>query len=305
MRCHPDQVVFQSGTEVALSAIVQLLQTPGEPLQVAHEEPGFDVAATVFRRFGAHMMPLPSDGSGEEFLEELNKIEPKLIFTTPSHQFPTGNMMHLDTRVKLLHWAAEHEAYIIEDDSCNEYRYGTRAIPSLQSIDRNNRVIYLCNFSKALSPGLRLAYFVLPPALLAAWNKLFTFSWDTVPYPLRAALGQFMKRGHWDTHLRRMVAGNRRRHDELVAAFTQEFGPRATLYGKDSGMHLFVEVHNDMTQEQLLKSAHDAGVNVYGTKHYYWTGKDVPENFVMVGFSAIKQDDILPGVKALRRAWFS
>ena len=101
-----------------------------------------------------------------------------------------------------------------------------------------------------------------------------------------------------------MVAGNRRRHDALVAAFDQEFGNRVTLLGKDSGMHLFVEVHNGMTQAQLLESAQAQGATVYGTQRYFWPDKHAPENFVMVGFSAIDREDILPGVQALRRAWF-
>lgn len=303
VRCQPEQIVFQAGTEVALTAILQLLQTPGEPLRLGHELPGFDVMTAVARRLGAVMLPLPSDGDGDTFLEALDKAQPKVIFMTPSHQFPTGNMLRMSARVALLQWAADHDVYIIEDDSCNEYRYETRAIPSLQSMDHNDRVIYLCNFSKALSPGLRLAYCVLPPALMEKWNQVFTFSWDAVPYIIREVLGRFMEYGYWDCHLRRMVAGNRRRHEALVCAFEQEFGNRVTLYGKDSGMHLYVEVHNDMTQDELLESARSKGVNVYGTRRYYWTGQ-APENFVMVGFSAIALEDILPGVQALRRAWF-
>lgn len=304
VHCQPEQVILQPGTEAAITSVIQLVQTPGEILELAHEEPGFDVMVAVARRFGAHLISAPSQGEASDFLRALDEANPKLIFTTPSHQFPTGNMMPMEVRIRLLQWAADHDAYIIEDDSCNEYRYETRAIPSLQSMDRNNRVIYMCNFSKALSPGLRIAYFVLPPLLLEKWNSLFTFSYDTVSYTVREALGLFLQRGYWDTHLRRMVTGNKKRHDELVAAFGKEFGNRVTLFGKDSGMHLYVQVHNDMSQKQLLQSAFDQGVKVYGTQRYYWSGNNVPEDFVIVGFSAILQEDILPGVQALRRAWF-
>ena len=304
VRCRPSQVILMPGTESVLSSLMQLFLKLDGLFVLGHEVPGFDVMTAVAQRFQIPMVPLPVEKGSGKYMCAVRRQNPHLVFATPSHQFPTGAMMDVDTRVELLRWAEKQRAYIIEDDSCNEYRYETRAIPSLQSLDHNDRVIYVGNFSKALSPGLRLAYVVLPPRLLKEWGKLFTFSSDAVPYISREVVGLYMQRGHWDSHLRRMVAGNRRRHDALVAAFDQEFGNRVTLLGKDSGMHLFVEVHNGMTQAQLLESAQAQGATVYGTQRYFWPDKHAPENFVMVGFSAIDREDILPGVQALRRAWF-
>lgn len=299
--CEPEQIVFQSGTEATLRAIVDLFQ--GELSIIMNEEPGYEVMTAIAKHtYGARLAPMTvSDNEG--ILDSLEREKPQLIFTTPSHQFPTGRVMPMDERVRLLQWAAENNAYIIEDDSCNEYRYDTQSIPSLQSLDQNNRVIYVCNFSKALSPGLRIAYAVLPPELLERWMHIHTVSWDPVPYITRETLASFIEQGHWSQHLRRMATDNKRRHDALVECLQREF-PEGILdvKGLDSGMHLYVKVNNGMSQQELLDSALEQGALVHGTRQY-WFAHECPGNAVLIGFSAIPLKDVAEGVRALRRAW--
>ena len=300
--CEPEQIVFQSGTEAMLNSIVHLFI--GRIGCIGHEEPGYEVMTAIGQRFpGATLAPLPVTCGAAGFLDALDEHKPRLVFTTPSHQFPTGKVMPLETRIRLLQWAQANDAYIIEDDSCNEYRYNTQAIPSLQSLDRHNRVIYICNFSKALSPGLRIAYAVLPPELLGRWHRLFTMSWDPMPYITRETLASFIEQGHWAQHLRKMAADNKRRHDLLVECLQKEFGDKVELSGLDSGMHLYVTVKNGMTQQELIESARRRGAAVHGTDQY-WFSQDAPQNTVLVGFSAISYEDIPSGVEVLRRAWF-
>lgn len=299
--CEPEQIVFQSGTEATLKAIVDLFQ--GELNTVMNEEPGYEVMTAIAKNTrGASLVPMTvSDEEG--ILDPLEREKPQLIFTTPSHQFPTGRVMPMDERVRLLQWAAENNAYIIEDDSCNEYRYDTQSIPSLQSLDQNNRVIYVCNFSKALSPGLRIAYAVLPPKLLERWMRIHTLSWDPVPYIMRETLASFIEQGHWSQHLRRMATDNKRRHDLLVECLQREF-PAGMLEvkGLDSGMHLYVKVNNGMTQDELLSTALAQGAAVHGTRQY-WFAHECPGDAVLIGFSAIALKDLAEGVRALRNAW--
>lgn len=298
--CEPEQIVFQSGTEAALKAIVDLFQ--GGLHTIMHEEPGYEAMTAIVRNStNARLAPL-SLSDDDDIVDALEEHEPNLIFTTPSHQFPTGRVMPMDERVRLLQWAAENDAYIIEDDSCNEYRYDTRSIPSLQSLDQSNRVVYVCNFSKALSPGLRIAYAVLPPELLAKWKIIHTMSWDPVPYITRETLARFIEQGHWTQHLRRMATDNKRRHDELVRCLQEELGDILGIQGMESGMHLYVTVNNGMTQDELIASAYVQGAAVHGTAQY-WFAHDPQPNAVLIGFSAIAFRDIANGVKALRRAW--
>ena len=122
---------------------------------VGIEEPGWATVREVSQRMDFKMVGIPVDQGSEAFMDALRAQKPKIVFTTPSHQFPTGAVMQLETRIELLKWACETNAYIVEDDSCNEYRYNTSPIPSLQSLDTHYRVVYLCNASKVLSPSMR------------------------------------------------------------------------------------------------------------------------------------------------------
>lgn len=300
--CEPEQIVFRNGTEAVLEAVIGLFD--GELECIMHEEPGYEVLTSIANRTrGAKLAPCPVFGGLNAMLCALDQHKPKVIFTTPSHQFPTGLVMPMDCRVELLRWAEENDAYIIEDDSCNEYRYDTQPVPSLQSLDRSGRVIYVCNFSKALSPGLRVAYAVLPPEMLGRWKRRFAADWDPVPYLTMQTLAAFIEQGHWSQHLRRMATDNKRRHDALLECLNSELGERIEISGVASGMHLYVRVHNGMNTDELVASAREKGASVHGTRQY-WFSRRPADNAVLIGFSAIAIKDIPEGVRALKSAWF-
>lgn len=296
----PEQVILQSGTDGAVETILQLFN-PREHV-VGMEEPGYVTVREVAERLGFRLVPIPSDRGSAAFLQALKDHKPKIVFTTPSHQFPTGNILRLDARTELIKWAQETNAYVIEDDCCNEYRYDTSPIPSLQSLDAYNRVIYLGSVSKVLSPSLRMAYMVLPPKLLGRYFRLFNTAHSAIPWLEQEVLSRFIRDGHWDHHVRRMESGNRRRHDVLLACLQNAFGSAIEISGAHSGMHLYVTVLNGMTQHELTDTALAQGAAVYGTKRF-WFSQPAPENNVMVGFSAIRIEDIPDGVAALAKAW--
>lgn len=299
--CAPEQIVLANATQHALCDLLTLFSK--DEHMVGMEEPGYGGAIDSFKRMGYQLISLPTTHGADAFIASIRQNKPKLIFTTPSHQFPTGTVLPLEARIELLQWAHENNAYIIEDDACHEFRYNTRPIPSLQSLDRHNRVIYLGTFSKSLSPEMRLSYYVLPPRLLVRYNKLFLNMHPSVPWVVRAVLATFIREGHLDRNIRRQVAANSKRHDLLVHCLQKEMGRSLSISGIDAGMHLYVTVHNGMTQSQLLESARGQGVNVYSTKRY-WFSQAPSEQCVIVGFSAIALEDIPIGVEALKRAWF-
>ena len=300
VQCLPEQVIVQAGTDGALSTLLQLFDRDHDVLGM--EEPGYATVREVAHRLGFRMAPLPSDQGAEAFLAALDEHKPRIIFATPSHQFPTGKLLSLDVRTRLLRWAEANDAYIIEDDSCNEFRYSTRPIPSLQSLDAYGRVAYLCNVSKVLSPALRIAYLVLPPRLLARYWNVFNYAHPPVSWLEQKVLARFIAEGHWDAHIRRTAKGNHRRHDELLSCLRNEFGDMVGISGTDTGMHLYVTVRNGMSQADLLDSAMREGAKVYGTARM-WFSQPATESNVMIGFSAIALEDIAPGVAALKRAW--
>ncbi len=298
--CSPEQIVVQAGTGEALTMIMQLFDRTTDVIGM--EDPGYATVHEVARRQGFSMVPLPADRGIEALFAAVERQRPTIIFSTPSHQFPTGLLLPLDARTRLLKGAEEHDAYIIEDDSCNEFRYATRPVPSLQSLDAYGRVIYLGNVSKVLSPSLRIAYAVLPPRLLERYWDLFNYAHPSVSWLDQETLARFIARGHWDAHVRKTAKGNRRRHDELLRCLRAEMGDVLDISGTDTGMHLYVTVRNGMGEQQLIDAALARGAKVYGTARMRFPGA-APTSSVMIGFSAIALEDIEPGVKALRRAW--
>lgn len=298
--CMPEQVIVQAGTDGALSTILQLFNP--EEHTIGMEEPGYATVHEVAHRLGFRMVPLPSDETADAFLEAVRRQNPKIVYCTPSHQFPTGKVLGLEARTELLKWAQERNAYIIEDDACNEFRYDTAPIPSLQSLDAENRVIYLCGFSKMLSPALRVAYLVLPPKLLGRYWRLCNAAHPAVSSIEQDVLARFVAEGYLDQQVRRVTVGNKRRHDALLSALREAFGDEVRIQGAQSGMHLYVKMQNDMGQDELIACAREQGVAVYGTRRM-WFSRALPDNALMVGFSAIDLNDIPPGVEALARAW--
>ncbi|WP_350455501.1 PLP-dependent aminotransferase family protein [Slackia heliotrinireducens] len=300
VNCVPEQVIPQSGTDGSLATVFQLFSR--ERHTVGLEEPGYATVREVAQRMGFDLVPLPSDCGMDAYFEALERYRPKIVFCTPSHQFPTGHIMAIDARTRLLKWAQQNNAYIIEDDSCNEYRYETAPIPSLQSLDAYSRVIYMCNVSKVLSPSMRVAYLVLPPKLLGRYFRLFNYAHPSIPWLEQEVLARFMAEGYWDQHIRRMTKLMRKRHDALLSGLTDAFGDSIRISGQHSGMHLYVSVPNGMTQQELISSARREGAAVYGTQRM-WFSRSAPEESLMVGFSSIKPEDIPAGVEALARAW--
>lgn len=300
VQCRPEQIFIVGGTTPLLSLILQAIGSSGATLGV--EDPGWQTARKVATYLGMHVAPLPITGHYQTFLETTNAICPDAVFVTPSHQFPTGMVMPMDARVELLKQAQHNNFFIIEDDACNEYRYATNSIPPLYALDGTGRVIYLGCFSKTLSPSLRIAFAVIPPSLLPKlWENRIT-ELETVSLLEQETLARFIDAGEMDAHVRRTTTTLRHRHDVLLEELMSQFGYRISISGIDSGLHFLVSVDNGMTEQELVESARENGVNVFGAGQC-WFAHPPNNPHVMIGFSAITIEDIKPGVRALKQAW--
>ncbi|MDR1713801.1 MAG: PLP-dependent aminotransferase family protein [Coriobacteriales bacterium] len=303
VNCHPAQVVLQPGTQASLQNLLMLF----DPLRdvIGMEEPGYDGVRAVFENNRFRLFPLPVYRGHDAFVDSLYASHARLCYVTPSNQFPTGAVLPLGVRQRLLKWASEENAYIIEDDYCREFRYTVRPLPSLQSLDRNSRVIYMGTFSKALSPALRMNYLVLPPDLLFEWHKRFEKYYPQVPWLNQAVLAEYIDGGYWDRQLRKTQATNKRKYHLLISALHKYMGDRIVILENGSGLHLLVGAADERHQNTLIAQARAAGVVVYGTNRYWMSEQHPMENFVLVGFSAIDEKRIEQGIRTLAAAWFS
>jgi GntR family transcriptional regulator / MocR family aminotransferase len=165
VRCEPAQVTVTAGTQQAIDLVIRLLG--GDEKHVWVEDPGYPVTRQALVAAGATVHPVPVDENGIDVTQG-NRLAPHAcaVFVTPSHQFPTGVQLSMPRRLELLAWARDAGAWIVEDDYASEFRYGGRPLASLQGLDEDECVIYIGTLNKALFPGLRLGYAVLPHALV-------------------------------------------------------------------------------------------------------------------------------------------
>ncbi len=297
----PEQVIVQGGTQASIQNLLALFDP--ETDIVAMEDPGYDAVRDVLERNRFSIAYCDVVSETLKFIDDVLASDARLIYVTPSSQFPTTSVMGVAARERLIDWARRTGAYILEDDYCREFRYLDRPLPPLHSMDPD-RVIYMGTFSKSVSPALRINYLVLPPALLERWNQTFANAYPAVPWLSQVTLTRFMQEGHRDRHLRKQQTRNKRKYETLVAALQRTMGDRIEILKNGTGLHLLVNVLDGRSQEELIEAALRHDVRVYNTNRY-WKRKDHPlASCVLVGFSAIAEEDIEPGIEALARAWF-
>jgi GntR family transcriptional regulator/MocR family aminotransferase len=238
VRCRPEQIVLTSGTQQGLSLTAQVLIDPGVAAWV--EDPCYRAALDIFRAAEAEIVPVPIDEDGLDIAagRRRAKTPPRLVYTTPSRQYPLGMAMQLTRRAALLAWAAQTGAWIIEDDYESEFQAPGHMLPSLQGLDRAGRVIYLGTFSKLLFPSLRLGYAVLPEDLVAPFAGARHLADRQSSGLIQAIMTEFMLDGHFARHLKRMRAHYAARQRFLIECLARRLGGIVEVRSVASGMYL-------------------------------------------------------------------
>lgn len=299
VRCEPNQILIGAGTQYMVTFITMLI---GRERVYAMENPGFHRSREAFKDQGVKLLGINLDQDGIK-MEDLRDSEATVVYVTPSHQFPLGMVMPISRRMELLKWAKETDSYIIEDDYDGEFRHTGRPIPSLQGLDHQGRVIYLGTFSKSLIPSLRISFMVLPPPLLSRYQNRFSIYKQTVSRLHQQTLYLFMKEGHWSRHLQKMRTTYRRKQSTLLSLITEKFGKHVTVIGVDSGLHILLEVHNNMTESELISNAEKVGVRVYPTSVYYDSNSLPLTPKVLIGYGGVSESEIYTGINLLHTAW--
>ena len=300
VNCSVDQIVICNGLQPALSSLLRLF--PSQWRAVALENPGYRRARTVFQNNGFRLCPIPVQEDGID-VAALAASPARAVFVTPSRQYPTGRVMSIQKRMALLQWAAKCRGMIIEDDYDSEYRYKGKPVPSLQSIDRQGRVVYLGSFSKVLSPGLRMGYMILPEGLLDTFRYAFAGYKCSVSWLEQKTLARFMAEGHMEKHIRKMCLVNKKKHDTLVEAITGAFGETVRIHGQDAGLHLLLEFPGGGTEAELVEKAAERGVKVYPGSSLWIEGAPPPHATILLGYGTLPDDEIHEAVALLREAW--
>ena len=291
-------IVIGSSTQQMLIHLGAILKPSFQHILL--ENPGYDGAKEAFQFHQFDLEYLPVQLSGIDF-SNFNRVQSKLIYVTPSHQSPLGVTMPIHERQMLIHWANDNMGFIIEDDYDSEFRYTQKPFPALASID-SSRVIYIGNFSKALLPGLRLCYMVLPDLLLENYQNAFSNFENTASKIHQLTQAKFMEDGEWQRHIKRMRLVYKHKMQVLVSELQQHFGKQVTLIGEQSGLYLLVQVHLQHSENWLIEQAALFEVKVYSTSPYFFQGKP-DEPILKLGFSNLTHNEIIEGIGLLKRAW--
>lgn len=239
---------------------------------------------------GLNLHPISVDNEGMAPITEDFRIKPRLIYTTPSHQYPKGMVMSYGRRRLLLDYAQNSNAWIIEDDYDSEFRFEGRPISSLQGMDQHGRVLYLGTFSKVMYPGIRLGYMVIPPQLVTAFkNGLYELQ-RPGQVMIQAALADFIEEGHFASHIRRLrqMYGERRRLLQASLAPIANVGARLSMV--DSGLHLVVEFDDKVDDVLVAELAAELGLRVYPLSNYCF-GEN-REKGLIVGYAYAASESI-------------
>lgn len=300
VNCTAEQIVMTAGTQMTIRLLCHLIGQ-GEN-SIAMEEPGYQGVRHIFQELGFEVIPIPLGDDGID-LDKLDKSGAKVVYVTPSHQYPLGMVMPIAKRSKLLQWAEKCGGLIIEDDYDGEFRYHGKPIPSLQGLDRGGHVIYAGTFSKSLMPGIRMSYFVLPERLLAAGAETLNRFEQTVSRLDQRTLQLFMESGEWHRHIRRMRKIYKKKHDGLLAAIKEVMGRHVGITGHNAGLHIAVQVNSGQNADELVRIAEQAGVKVYSTTGNWMAEQQQGDPIILLGFGGVSEEQIVEGINLLYRAW--
>jgi GntR family transcriptional regulator/MocR family aminotransferase len=229
-----DQITIVEGTQGALALVAAALTEPGD--RIAVEDPCYQLGRTVFAARGLALCPVYVDGDG--LRTGSLPAHAALAYVTPAHQFPLGGALSLSRRTELLQWAARTGAYVIEDDYDSEF--DAQPLPALQSLDRDERVIYVGTFSKTLAQGLRLGYVVAPPHLAETLRVARGLAGFGASAHLQATAADFISQGYFNRHIRRMAAIYERRRRIVVETLSNALPERFTIGPSRTGLHLAI-----------------------------------------------------------------
>ena len=257
-RCHRDQIVITAGTQQAMMISALALINRGEAAWI--EDPGFYQARRAFGFAGATVVPRPVDREGILIARPSKQPPPKIIYVTPSHQFPLGMTMSLARRTALIDFARERDAYVFEDDHNSEFRFTGPPLPCLQGLDNSGRVIYAGTMSKILYPSLRIGYLLAPEQLIEPMIKIRAVMDQHSPAIDQATLARFLTEGYFLSHIKRMRKLYSDRRDFFIQQFNELLGKYFRLQIPEAGLHFVAWLRRQNDLPVVMRVCQEIGI---------------------------------------------
>ena len=304
LACNAEQILVVHGSQQAIDLCARLLLSADDAF--VFEDPGYLMARCCFQATGARCLATPVDRHGLDTSRLPQDKTARLVYVTPSHQFPLGGVLPITRRHELLQWARRQNAWIVEDDYDGEFRYGQRPIDALQSIDGDGRVIYVGTFSKTLSPQLRLGYLVLPPDLVPVFRQAKRMTDRHAPVLEQRVLASLIESGSYERHVRRMRRENERRRGALMDAVARHLPKDAQVGGTAAGLHvvLWLPFLRPKDEPELVAAARKVGVGIYPVSTLFLgpesPSQPRPAGFIL-GYASLTVENIQQGIQTLGR----
>ena len=300
MSIDPEQIVVGAGTEYLYSVLIQLL---GRDRGYAMEDPGYLRLSKIYEKNDVRVCHIPMDASGI-IPEKLEESGAEILHITPSHHFPTGIVMPVSRRYEFLSWASKGEnRYIIEDDYDCEFRLSGRPIPTLQSIDVMEKVIYINTFSKSLAPAFRISYLVLPKHLVTRFYETLGFYSGTVSCLGQMTLARFLSEGYFEKHINRMRNHYRTVRDKLLGEISRSpLAGRVQISEENAGLHFLMEVDTNRSDQEIVQAAEGEDLRISFVSQYYFDTANCRPHVLVMNYSGLEEDRIPEAVDRLCRA---
>jgi GntR family transcriptional regulator/MocR family aminotransferase len=291
-----DDIIVTHGAQQAFDLIARVLISPGTA--VAIEDPGYPPVRMLFESMDARVIPIRVDDAGLDVSSLPN--DARVVYVTPSHQFPLGMPMSQVRRTALLEWAERRNAVIIEDDYDSEFRFGGRPLDTLQSIDRSGRVIYVGSFSKSLLPALRLGFMVAPPSLVRPLAAASHVAGWFGQWPAQAALATFIDEGLLARHVRRMRRVYSERHERILRALEGDLSRWLEPVPSVTGMHVAATLRSRSVKRERDLAAHALEQDLAFDRLSVYCAGEPRQAGVVLGYGGIPTSKIAEGLKRLQ-----
>lgn len=297
--CDASQVIVVNSTQQGLDLAARVLLDPGDTAYV--ENPGYRSAWGAFVAAGAHLSAIPVDNEGLDASYLPRNAGRSVLYLTPSHQFPLGVTMTLARRLAILRWAKETGSWILEDDYDSEFRYDGRPLAALQGLDRDGQTLYIGTWNKIVFPGLRLAYIIVPPALVDAFVGARRMTDGPANPLLQSALAEFISGGYLAAHIRQARRSYAARRDLLIGALHSMWGDAVRIGPSSTGLHLVAHFPDHFDDVAVAAgSPSELGLGIAPLSRYFAT-PEVRRGLIL-NYGAVPPANIARAIHALTPA---